>query len=593
MAKYKMACALSAAVVSLALVAMPVLPISGSLSGNASALTAAGEVENFAELLEAMTTGGTVRLANDITRETTDEQLVVAVGKSVVLDLNGHTLSLLTDGVRGMINRGSLTITGNGVITDGPEITEAWGLIDNYGTLVVENGTFLDYGQGGGAALKNRPSGSLTMNSGEIHGYATAGANACLYSEGVLAIGDGVEMTNMATDDMYTDVYGESYYGAYALIVSDGTATFGETVGPEGDQIVVSGARGAVAVNGGVLEINNGVYSSGKYYGMWITNNGDVSNVTINYAESYGAKYGVYSSVDDGKQDLSDVGITIANGRFAGGTKAAVAVNGSKSEHSFGMAITGGEFSTEPDESYIVEGYVAGLSEDDAYPYRVVSTTDESDEYDVEYEEDEGGDVVPVIHPSKVDWSEGEQATSYDGEHAVRFVASEELIVDRKAELTVDVKDNTSGFKLTGDGELFGAIELRVVDRNGEEIEVKNNDLMIAIEIDEETYNKLAAYDKIEVVYFDDEGNESERLAAELKHEGDEYLIEFNTTHLSTYGVVGVNETEEEPTADATTPETGTITREGGSAMVASIMVAVFVGIMTSVVSFAYPIRRK
>lgn len=590
-------CVLSAAIVSLTLAAAPVLPISGYLGGSASALTEAGEVETLTELLGAVAEGGTVRLANDITREATDAQIIVAAGKSVVLDLNGHTLSLLTNGARGMSNNGSLTITGNGTITDGPEITEAWGLIDNYGTLLIENGTFLDYGQGGGAALKNRPGASMTINNSEIHGYAEAGGNACVYSEGTLVVGDGVVMTNLATDEMYTDAYNDSYFGAYALIVANGTATFGTTVGPTDGQVLVDGNRGAVAVNGGALVVNNGAYYGRKYYGMWITNNGNVSNVDIKYAESYGAKYGLYSSVDDGKQDLSDVGITIAGGKFAGGTKAAVAVNASKSEHSFGMAITGGEFSTEPDSSYLAENYVAGLTEDVDYPYMVVSGIDESDEYDIEYEEDEKGEEVPVIYPSKVDWGEdgSAQEVLYDGEHAVKLAVGKELIVDRKAELTIDVKDDLSGFKLASGGELFGAIELKVMDRNNEEVTVTGNDLTISIDVDEKTYNTLAGYDKVEVVYFDEDGNESERLAAELKHEGDHYWIEFKTTHLSTYGVVGVNEEEETETETeaASTPETGTMTAAGASAVSAALVTAITVGLLVSIASFAYLIRRK
>lgn len=604
MAKNKsLGCVLSAAVVSLALVAAPVLPISGYLGGSASALTEAGEVEDFTELLEAVAEGGTVRLAKDITRGVDDAQIIVAANKSVVLDLNGHTLSLLTNGTRGMRNNGSLTITGNGTITDGPEITEAWGLIDNYGTLLIENGTFLDYGQGGGAALKNRPGASMTINGSEIHGYATAGGNACVYSEGALAVGDGVEMTNLATDEMYTDSYNDSYFGAYALIVANGTATFGTTVGPTVNQVVVDGNRGAVAVNGGELVVNNGAYYGRKYYGMWITNNGDVSNVDIKYAESYGAKYGLYSSVDDGKQDLSDVGITIAGGRFAGGTKAAVAVNASKSEHSFGMAITGGEFSTEPDSSYLAENYVAGLTEDVDYPYMVVSGIDESDEYDIEYEEDEKGEEVPVIYPSKVDW--GDQEGRYwiedggeEGEHVSTTVEfGKEMIADRKATLS-SVEIATDGLKLNADkgGEMIGAVEIEMLDRDGARIEVKDNELTVYFDIDEETHARLAAYDELYVVYFKN-GEEVERYEVYLSNPEEEgYWFSFKTSHLSTYAVVGVNEvtaTTDSVVTDSAAPETGTVTREGASASVAAAVTAVAVGLLTSIVSFAYLIRRQ
>ena len=326
-----------------------------------------------------------VMLSGDIVQGEGDtDYLSVNTGWTVNLNLAGHTLVLRNDGKRGLLNYGgTLTVTGDGIITNTEDNTqnESYGLIDNLGgKVVIENGTFVDYGQGGGATFKNRTvsldggetylTGELVIKSAKINVHATAGGNACVDSDGVLTVYDGVEMANEATDEVHN-----GYYGAYALSVRGGSATIGTTAGKVANPVKVNGNRGGLAVNSGTVTVNNGVFTGNLYYGMWITNNGGISDVTVKYAEVEGAKYGLYSTVDDGKQDLSDVGIVIENGVYRGGTGAAVAVNGNKSEHSFGIAISGGEFNTVPDASYIVEGHdVYALS--DEGPYVVAPVTE-------------------------------------------------------------------------------------------------------------------------------------------------------------------------------------------------------------------------
>ena len=326
-----------------------------------------------------------VTLSGDIVQSEGDaDYLSINTGWIVNLNLAGHTLVLRNDGKRGLLNYGgTLTVTGDGVMTNTEDDTqnESYGLIDNLGgKVVIENGTFVDYGQGGGATFKNRTvsldggetylTGELVIKSAKINVHATAGGNACVDSDGVLTVYDGVEMANDATDEVHG-----GYFGSYALTVRGGSATIGTTAGKVANPVKVNGNRGGLAVNSGTVTVNNGVFTGNLYYGMWITNNGGISDVTVKYAEVEGARYGLYSTVDDGKQDLSDVGIVIEDGVYRGGTGAAVAVNGNKSEHSFGIAISGGEFNTVPDASYIVEGHdVYALS--DEGPYVVAPVTE-------------------------------------------------------------------------------------------------------------------------------------------------------------------------------------------------------------------------
>lgn len=67
--------------------------------------------------------------------------------------------------------------------------------------------------------------------------------------------------------------------------------------------------------------------------------------------------------------------------------------------------------------------------------------------------------------------------------------------------------------------------------------------------------------------------------------DGDDLLVENSL--FSTFAIVYT------PSTNATTPETGVITRTGGSATVASLITAIFVGITTSVLSFGYLINRR
>lgn len=104
-------------------------------------------IDTEEELAAAITTGGTVVLAADITINNT---LTVPAGVEVILDLNGKTISQskeCTESYEMISNKGNLTITGNGKIsftdTSAGDPDFGWGsyTIRNEGTLVVENGT--------------------------------------------------------------------------------------------------------------------------------------------------------------------------------------------------------------------------------------------------------------------------------------------------------------------------------------------------------------------------------------------------------------------------------------------------------------------
>lgn len=129
-------------------------------------------------LREAVQNGGRVTLINDIALT---ETLTVPADKTVVLDMNGHTISQTkncTENYSMISNLGSLTITGNGKIsftdTSAGDPNFGWGTytIRNAGTLVVENGTIEHLGNQSFSThcimAIFQYSGSTTINGGTI-----------------------------------------------------------------------------------------------------------------------------------------------------------------------------------------------------------------------------------------------------------------------------------------------------------------------------------------------------------------------------------------------------------------------------------------
>ena len=135
------------------------------------------------------TNGASVRLTDDIVLE---EPLTIKAGESVVLDLCGHKVSQVkecTAHYAMITNNGSLTITGNGVLsfedTGAGDSNFGWGsyTINNQGTLVVENGvvenlTSLNNANGVVhmyCAITQGGDSSLTVNGGKLYtnGYRT------------------------------------------------------------------------------------------------------------------------------------------------------------------------------------------------------------------------------------------------------------------------------------------------------------------------------------------------------------------------------------------------------------------------------------
>lgn len=85
----------------------------------------------------------TIQLTENIEGLKTKDIIEIPDDAKIILDMNGKTISTTNDFVgRPIKNNGCLTITGNGTIDSSLSDSDGYGAIDNYGELVIENGTF-------------------------------------------------------------------------------------------------------------------------------------------------------------------------------------------------------------------------------------------------------------------------------------------------------------------------------------------------------------------------------------------------------------------------------------------------------------------
>ena len=163
-------------------------------------------VSGWTSLQEAMSNGGVVKLAADVIAESTDAALTVPEGKTVMLELNGHTINrALTSAVANgsvIINNGILAImdTEGGKMIGGNTTGNGGGILNN-GTLTLYGGEITGNhaaGQGGGVynTITNTATTGFWMTGGLIDGNT---------AESYPAIGGDVTFNNLAVVQIDAD----------------------------------------------------------------------------------------------------------------------------------------------------------------------------------------------------------------------------------------------------------------------------------------------------------------------------------------------------------------------------------------------------
>ena len=242
--------------------------LTGSTAFNVSIDANWNTAEHY--IYEAFQNGGEVTLTEDIVIA---EPLVVAAGKSVVLNLNGCTITagLKEEGRHhyAIDNYGSLTIVGEGAIN-------ARG-IENFGTMIIDgNVTITNLDTNGGSAIWNE--GTLTINKGTFTTNSEAGVGS--YGSALNTQSNGVAVVNGGTFIANSQL-------TYAII-NEGTTTI--------NNAVVKGKHGAVA---GAGSIATNIYGGS----FELMENPDVSDHCVYCVSAiYGGTFTLGNNTDCGAQ---------------------------------------------------------------------------------------------------------------------------------------------------------------------------------------------------------------------------------------------------------------------------------------------------
>ena len=313
-----------------------------------------GAYSALKQAIEAASDGKetTVTLAGDIAGMTTEQIITIPENKNIILDMEGHSITVASDFTgRPIVNKGTLTVTGNGTIDASASKTGGYGAIDNYGTLTIENGTYTGSVDASGASIKNRPDSVLKIQDGTFNGAVTA-----VYNAGKTYIYDG-------TFDCRSCSSCNSSSWGYTIQSHQDSE---ESAKPElyFYNGTVIGVQGAFSTSAGYSEVRDGEFKtvacdkhsngSSAFYALYVA--GESGEVEYNV---YGGEFTSISKVaafvgnsNDGG-DKEEALVHIYGGSFISQSddKEAVHVD----EALGGLEIAGGTFSSDVSE-YVVEG---------------------------------------------------------------------------------------------------------------------------------------------------------------------------------------------------------------------------------------------
>lgn len=332
------------------------------------------QYETLQAAVDAVQGSGTIELTSSIALS---DQVTIDSGKTIILDMNGETLSIgFSDSSKNLIvNNGTLTITGDGTF-DATEATSYKGFINNYGTLTVENGTFQIADKAMTVHLRNQDGGKAVINGGTFSGGATIvrsfeGSNTTItggsFTNSVYPAVD-VNGETLITGGIFTNTSCsrcDSQNWGYTVrsgVDNDPDAKLTITPSSEGS-VVVTGTQGALSATAGTMEVNGGSYKTvdcaqkhgAVFYALYVAGEAGAVQVVVNdgtfVTEGKQTAVLVGNSNDGGLKEQAV--LQIRGGQFSApegipAYKVDVALGG--------LNITGGTFSSKVDEQYLAEG---------------------------------------------------------------------------------------------------------------------------------------------------------------------------------------------------------------------------------------------
>ena len=434
---------------------------------------------------------------------TIDEQITLE--NDLVLDLNGHTItSTFQEAGKGNIGTShTLTIKdsqGNGKFDASEAQGYAFYAYDG-GTLILESGEIISkYAPFSG----NNTTGDMNfiINGGTL--TALEGAAIFMPGQGTLEINDGTLNGGINIRMGQVTING-------GTIINNNQ----KNIDPIEDYYKFPGnvwLSDAIAVLGGTYTSENSEY-------------GNSLNMTIN-GGTFESKIGNALTIYALGRVEQDLNLTINGGTFNGkeisvaietpetlelkGTESEIAEY-SKVNNDVKVVITDGSYSSNV-ESLVADGYKV-VENNGLYtvqPNLVIATDDE----DVTFESDE-----PISNDYKLVVEEEELAN----EEAVMESVNKQIntaLEEAKEELL--------------DSKLVATYDISVKDSSDQVVKLANGNYAISIKV---TEDQVKGYNAFKVVYINDEGEVAEVLDAVLE----EGAIKFETTHLSTYAIIGYN----------------------------------------------------
>ena len=327
------------------------------------------DFDSIVAAVEAVPTDGTsitIKLDADIV---VPDNITIAEGQSVVLDMNGHKMTP-SDSLAGrfVINNGDLVVTGDGTMDSSGNYPNAYGSIDTYGSTLVESGTFVGSVDTMSANLYCRTGATLVVDGGSFSGSCTAISSSgdlainggyfespwypAIEANGVTVINDG-EFVNTSCSSCDKDHWGYT--------IRNGRNSDEATMTINGG--IVKGIQGGIATIGGMLTINDvdatvdrcendhnavfyALYVAGESYDTSCVVNGGTFTSTERTAVFVG------NSGSDGG-DKEHATCEINGGTFTGQDKLHV------DDELGGLLLTGGDYNQPLDAAFIKDGSYA------------------------------------------------------------------------------------------------------------------------------------------------------------------------------------------------------------------------------------------
>lgn len=220
--------------------------------------------------------------------------LEVPSGKTVILDLNGHTIDrkLTTATANGYVikNSGTLTIkntAGTGIIKGG-YAQDAGGGIYNEGTLALQGGTIqnnkANSGYGGG--IYNSGTGELNITGGTITSN-TALKGGGIYNAGTLTFSNGTISNNNVTsntESFISAIDGGGIYNAGTMTISGGSITNNTVYTGKGAGIYHDGTSFTLSGAPNISGNKKGTLNSGSNTNIYLAATRIITIGTLSYS---------------------------------------------------------------------------------------------------------------------------------------------------------------------------------------------------------------------------------------------------------------------------------------------------------------------